>query len=264
MKRLILLLIASLWFEGVVLVEAQMITVHHDESVNGDLSGDPTSPSFTLVAGVNRWLGRIEASPPSQHDRWIVNLPANHEITAISYSRSGGSTILDGSVVKSDPFSQIIGDVTTSNRADLSLPTPLSINDVYYMQIFTDFNTSGRSWTLELTVQPVAARSSDIGTPSATNRDAGEMNTAQNYPNPFNPTTEIPFVLPEASPVTLEIFNTLGQVIRTLTNKPYPAGRHSVRWDGKDKNGTAVASGVYFYKLQAGTFFQVNKMSLIR
>lgn len=86
----------------------------------------------------------------------------------------------------------------------------------------------------------------------------------QNYPNPFNPMTKIRFQLPEDSHIVVRIFNTLGQEIRTLANAPYKAGYHSVRWDGKDNNGNPVSSGIYLYQIQAGTFSQVKKMSLLR
>ena len=85
-----------------------------------------------------------------------------------------------------------------------------------------------------------------------------------NYPNPFNPTTEIRFQLPAASRVLVRIFNTLGQEIRTLTEREYEAGFHSVRWDGKDNKGNPVSSGIYLYQLKAGVFSQIKKMSLIR
>jgi hypothetical protein len=86
----------------------------------------------------------------------------------------------------------------------------------------------------------------------------------QNYPNPFNPETEIRFQLPKSGYVVLKIFNTLGAEIRTLVDAPYRPGYHHARWDGEDNNGKPVASGVYFYRLQAGNFSQVKKMSLLR
>ena len=91
-----------------------------------------------------------------------------------------------------------------------------------------------------------------------------EFTLFQNYPNPFNPETEIRFQLPEAKRVTIRIFNTLGQEIRTLADRQFEAGFHVVRWDGKDNNGNLVASGIYLYQLRAGTFKQVKKMSLLR
>ena len=91
-----------------------------------------------------------------------------------------------------------------------------------------------------------------------------EFVLSQNFPNPFNPATEIRFQLPEANLVVLRIYNALGQEIRTLVNSEYQAGFHSVSWDGKNSNGNPVSSGVYFYKLEAGSFSQIKKMSLIR
>ncbi len=86
----------------------------------------------------------------------------------------------------------------------------------------------------------------------------------QNFPNPFNPETEIRFALTKASHVVINIYNTLGQQIETLVDTQYAAGFHSVRWDGRDRNGRPVSSGVYLYQIQAGAFSQVKKMSLIR
>ena len=86
----------------------------------------------------------------------------------------------------------------------------------------------------------------------------------QNHPNPFNPETEIRFALPQASHVVVKICNLLGEEIRLLVDEQRDAGYHRVRWDGKDKNGNAVASGVYLYQLQAGTFYEVKKMTLLR
>jgi len=87
---------------------------------------------------------------------------------------------------------------------------------------------------------------------------------AQNYPNPFNPETEIRFQLPKASHVVIKVFNTLGEEIQTLVDGRYEAGFHSIRWNGRDKNGNRVSNGVYLYQLQADHFSQVKKMSLLR
>jgi len=86
----------------------------------------------------------------------------------------------------------------------------------------------------------------------------------QNYPNPFNPETEIRFQLPEASQVVVRIFNTLGQEIRTLTDREYESGFHTIRWDSKDNKGNAMSSGIYLYQLQTGSFSEIRKMTLLR
>ena len=86
----------------------------------------------------------------------------------------------------------------------------------------------------------------------------------QNFPNPFNPETEILFDLKLPSFVTIKIYNSLGQKIRTLAANGYPAGNYSVRWDGNDNSGKPAVSGTYFYSMKAGTFTAVKKMLLMR
>lgn len=86
----------------------------------------------------------------------------------------------------------------------------------------------------------------------------------QNYPNPFNPETRIEFSLPKASPVSLTVFNVLGQVVNELANGELPRGVHTVVWDGTDGTGRSVASGVYFYRLETGGEQLTRKMMLLK
>ena len=81
----------------------------------------------------------------------------------------------------------------------------------------------------------------------------------QNYPNPFNPTTTIRYALPHRSHVTLTVFNTLGQQVAQLINGDIDAGYHEIQF-----NATNLASGVYFYRIQAGTFVQAKKLVVLR
>lgn len=89
----------------------------------------------------------------------------------------------------------------------------------------------------------------------------------QNYPNPFNPQTVIGYSLPEASHVNLRVFDVLGREVATLVNATQNAGNVSVTWKGLDNNGAAVASGIYFYRLEAtpvnggGSFTSMKKMT---
>ncbi len=90
---------------------------------------------------------------------------------------------------------------------------------------------------------------------------------AQNYPNPFNPSTFISFTIPPSyanSNVELTIYDVQGQRVQTLVKNTMPAGNFVARWDGRNEKGTAVASGVYFYKLNAGDVSATKRMIMIK
>lgn len=94
---------------------------------------------------------------------------------------------------------------------------------------------------------------------------------SQNFPNPFNPRTTIRFDIPHRSNVSLVVYNMLGQQVVTLLNEQREIGKHEIAWNGINSEGAQVASGVYFYRLEAvsvddpqRTFTQVRKMVLIR
>ena len=103
---------------------------------------------------------------------------------------------------------------------------------------------------------------SDMGVPA-------KYNLVQNYPNPFNAHTDIKYEIPAlgshlSTHVALKIYNLLGQEVKTLVDEPKESGYHVVSWNGTDKNGQAVVSGIYFYRLQAGSFVSTRRMALIR
>lgn len=102
--------------------------------------------------------------------------------------------------------------------------------------------------------------------PNMLKRTPTVFSLEQNYPNPFNPETQIRYVLPQATHVKLVLYNVLGQEVRTLVDEDQTPGIKTVRWDGKDENGKDVASGVYFYKIQAGNgkFSDVKKMVILK
>ena len=85
----------------------------------------------------------------------------------------------------------------------------------------------------------------------------------QNYPNPFNPTTKISFSLPTATGWSLKVYNVSGSLVKEFTGDG-AAGNYEVEWDGRSQNGTQTASGVYFYRLEAGSFSRTMKMILLK
>jgi flagellar hook assembly protein FlgD len=80
-----------------------------------------------------------------------------------------------------------------------------------------------------------------------------------NYPNPFNPVTTFRIIMPEASRLTLTLYNIRGQVVDVLADDYYQSGEHLINWNG-EKHG----SGVYFYRLEAGKDLQTGKCILLK
>jgi hypothetical protein len=97
-----------------------------------------------------------------------------------------------------------------------------------------------------------------------TPRTPAATRLAQNFPNPFNPTTRIEFDLAAPGLVRLRIYDAAGRLVRSLVDESMPAGRYVRLWDGRDARGSAVASGIYFYRLDAGAYTQTRKMVLLR
>jgi hypothetical protein len=113
----------------------------------------------------------------------------------------------------------------------------------------------------------------DVGGITLNVRGPAELPTvyalSQNFPNPFNPATTINYQLPEASSVTITIYNTLGQEVKRLVNEQQIAGYYSVQWNGTNHDNRSVSSGMYIYRIEAAggkgsKFTQVKKMVLLK
>ena len=116
----------------------------------------------------------------------------------------------------------------------------------------------------KIRIYPKGFRFGDLlNKPATETADKGnipdELNVLNNYPNPFNPSTTIEFNLPEATQVRIDIFNVMGQKVETIINKDMNAGSHKVEW-----NASGVASGIYYYKVQANGVQEVKRMILIK
>ncbi|MCF7920564.1 MAG: T9SS type A sorting domain-containing protein [Candidatus Cloacimonetes bacterium] len=85
-----------------------------------------------------------------------------------------------------------------------------------------------------------------------------------NYPNPFNPATELSFRIPEPMKVEMKIYNNRGQLVCLLADSYFPAGSHSLVWNGKDDTGKTLATGIYFYRLRTAGFESCGKMVMIK
>jgi photosystem II stability/assembly factor-like uncharacterized protein len=143
------------------------------------------------------------------------------------------------------PTSALTGSVNSSELSSSS--HMVSIN--YYTGLFENINGGARIFKLEAVVS--VEKENDL-TPTS-------YQLQQNYPNPFNPSTTITFSIPEASFVSLKVFNSLGQEIETLVTKELSAGNYKYDW-----NAESLTSGIYFYKLQSGSFVETKKMILLK
>jgi hypothetical protein len=113
-------------------------------------------------------------------------------------------------------------------------------------------DTGAGVWKRSLTGMITAVKKNAIETPST-------FSLSQNYPNPFNPTTTISFTLPSRSFVSLKIFDVLGREVSTIVYGELQAGTYNRQW-----NATNMASGVYFYRMQAGSYVNTKKLLLLK
>jgi hypothetical protein len=104
----------------------------------------------------------------------------------------------------------------------------------------------------------------DVGDADADQPLPYRFELSQNYPNPFNPVTTIEYSLPRLGHVSIEIYNVLGQKVRTLVDREESAGSYTITWNGTSSAGSPVATGVYLYRFQAGDHVDTKKMLLLK
>jgi len=190
--------------------------------------------------------GSVQAGAQGPVTGAFVYAMANGQILGYAMSDNSGSYSISGlapgtysiSVDKAG-FDEVGSQSTSVTYSNTS--TPAGVTSVPVIQT-VNFSISGT------TSAPVSV------TGAVTN-----YKLAQNYPNPFNPSTTISFDLPQAGVTTLKVYNILGQEVATLFNGFEKSGAHQVLFDA-----TNLSSGVYFYKLQSGSFVQSRKMVLLK
>ncbi len=197
----------------------------------------------------------------------VISDPVNLFVTDGSGMRLGYSD--STGAITEIPGSSWYGDTNGMGYIFGSVQQPINLQLIglgqdYYVMVSIEDSTASGGVVLEgflatgeivnyqITLDPVSVEQINSAIPQ-------DFALEQNYPNPFNPTTTIKYSIPEVSYVELIVFDILGKEVATLVNEEKPAGNYSV-----DLYATKFASGIYFYKLQAGTFFQTKKMILIK
>ena len=125
--------------------------------------------------------------------------------------------------------------------------------------------TMGTCWYDDFAVQKITHLTTGVEDPDW---ESGVMpehfELHQNFPNPFNPTTQIGYVLAKDGVIELEVYNVMGQRVRTLVNEHRTAGMYKVIWDGLDESGNPVKSGMYFYQLRTADNVVTKRMILVK
>ncbi len=179
---------------------------------------------------------RGTAAPLMEVDLYLVAEDPSHAGEGASWLASG---VADGS-------------------GEFAIPIPAQASDAKVTAIGTDIDRNSSAFAVNLALD----QTTDVGDLEILRPRTFELE--QNYPNPFNPSTTIEFTLPVSSRVTLTVYNLLGEVVMKLLDDKLPAGRQTVIWDGKDGGGAPVASGIYWYRLEAADYQATRKMILVK
>ena len=158
-------------------------------------------------------------------------------------------------VSNDEQFSSIAFELTNITINSFLITTPLTENSIYFWRVksISDDTLRNSDWS------EMFSFTTGVRTSTEDELLPQEYTLSQNYPNPFNPSTQIEYALPEATQVTLEVFNSVGQKVMELVNGQKSAGYHTATFDA-----SGLSSGVYLYKLTTPSFTQTKKMLLIK
>ena len=179
-----------------------------------------------------------------------VRLDHSSNLVKEHFSKEDGSSSfvimkLDGSTIGEGERVQLAFDFNNEKMADENIS--FKINDIIL--------SSSTGETQQFTLQNSEAEFSVI---------PNEFQLYDNYPNPFNPSTTIRFDIASESFVSMKVIDILGREVVTLVNENKMPGKYQIRWSGKNNSYKQLPSGVYFVRLQAGSFTSLKKITLIK
>jgi hypothetical protein len=181
------------------------------------------------------------------------------------YIYDTGNDALPGVLVTAENSSgDVIGSSLTNSEGYYEMPyAEAGLHILHATRVnYKSLSTSVRleSTAAPMTMMDMSLEQSVLNLPEDPPGIPDELKLLQNYPNPFNPTTTIRFMLPSTQHVRLLVYNILGQPIRQLLDQPMVQGPYTVTWDGTDRFGRVVSSGIYFLSLETASQRQVKKM----
>ena len=218
--------------------------IKSDKTIMLAATGDAGSSSLPVIGrssdGGNNWTNVNTGSGLTGYCtiKWVYG-------TNVCYITGGTGT--NGNVRRSTD-----GGVSWSTQTTDGVQNLVHMELVYSGGLVYGYAISSGGLLIKLVESPVGIDPDNQTIPV-------EYKLNQNYPNPFNPSTTIKYSLPKASQVTLKIYDALGNEVRSIVDKYEQAGNYVERFDGSE-----LASGVYFYKLNAGDYTETKKMSLVK
>ena len=171
----------------------------------------------------------------------------------------------NGAVVEPITFSDSSASAVWANLDNSNLNALLS--EDLYINVHTLTNPTGeiRGQVLTSDYNNVGSVITDVNNNATNNPLPANYDLSQNYPNPFNPSTVINYSLPQNSIVTLKVYDVLGREVATLVNQEQRAGSYKVQFGNQNLTETRqISSGIYFYRLIAGSYVQTKKMLLLK
>ncbi len=156
------------------------------------------------------------------------------------------------------------GEILCAASKRQTRPKAIPFDDQHAFIVWADGRSSGKEEIVGIYSQLVNMYI-DVNIEDTTLEPSNKAVLHANYPNPFNPETKISFSLPHNESVNLNIYNTKGQLVKTVIDNEYlETGNHSIIWKGINDQGKTVGSGVYFYKLESENTSQTKKMLLLK
>ncbi len=232
--------------------------------INGSIysyTGYTTQLGGTKLASFTATSALSQAPP-------VVNSTGDYPY-AIPYQNWVTVDLTSNNIDASNPFVvefPVGADYPTSNRVMITeYPSSSSYHSFAYESTtspvtWTYYGVSGKTGYIFLfLVRAYVSFNTATGIKQTVELMPADYSLSQNYPNPFNPTTRIQFELPKASKVKIVVYNQIGQQVAQLANAEYPAGTHEVNFDG-----TSLSSGIYYYRIEAGSYVQTRKMVLLK
>lgn len=173
---------------------------------------------------------------------FVISLSTSGPLTALGDTSQ--DLVFVGLTKNGDSYTALVTRLVSGFNSPLGIE--LVGNKLFVMETGLEaFNPTPKLWEITLPMGAATGVRNEADIPKT-------FTLRQNYPNPFNPSTVIEFSLPGETFVRLEIFDVLGQRIRTLLDGPQSGGLHRVQWDGNDSKGLSVGTGIYLYRLTTG------------